>query len=316
MKPKMIVIAGPTGVGKTSLSLKLAKAFNGEIINGDSMQIYQNLNIGTATPTESEQAVAVHHLVSYVRVDEEYSVSRFKEDAKSAMEAILAKGKVPILVGGTGLYLESFIYDLSLGGKDLEHPEFRAQMETLAQMEGNEAVYQKLVDLDPKAADQIHPNNLRRVIRALEVGTFSDRLFSDQSETHANHVSPYDLLIIALNTDRQVLYERINMRVDDMVNQGLIEETKWLLAQNLAEDQQSMKAIGYKELFPYIRGEMPLELALEDLKQNSRRYAKRQITWIRNRLTDAHWLDLVTHPENLQQVLKLVEDFLNATSLL
>lgn len=315
MKPKMIVIAGPTGVGKTSLSLKLATAFNGEIINGDSMQIYQNLNIGTATPTESEQAVAVHHLVSYVRVDEEYSVSRFKEDAKSAMEAILAKGKVPILVGGTGLYLESFIYDLSLGGKDLEHPEFRAQMETLAQMEGNEAVYQKLVDLDPKAADQIHPNNLRRVIRALEVGTFSDWLFSDQSETHANHVSPYDLLIIALNTDRQVLYERINMRVDDMVNQGLIEETKWLLAQNLAEDQQSMKAIGYKELFPYIRGEMPLELALEDLKQNSRRYAKRQITWIRNRLTDAHWLDLVTHPENLQQVLKLVEDFLNATSL-
>ena len=129
-------------------------------------------------------------------------------------------------------------------------------------------------------------------------------------------MSPYDLLIIALNTDRQVLYERINMRVDDMVNQGLIEETKWLLAQNLAEDQQSMKAIGYKELFPYIRGEMPLELALEDLKQNSRRYAKRQITWIRNRLTDAHWLDLVTHPENLQQVLKLVEDFLNATSLL
>lgn len=315
MKPKMIVIAGPTGVGKTSLSLKLATAFNGEIINGDSMQIYQNLNIGTATPTESEQAVAVHHLVSYVKVDEEYSVSRFKEDAKSAMEAVLAKGKVPILVGGTGLYLESFIYDLSLGGKDLEHPEFRAQMETLAQMEGNEAVYQKLVDLDPKAADQIHPNNLRRVIRALEVGTFSDRLFSDQSETRANHVSPYDLLIIALNTDRQVLYERINMRVDDMVNQGLIEETKWLLAQNLAEDQQSMKAIGYKELFPYIRGEMPLELALEDLKQNSRRYAKRQITWIRNRLTDAYWLDLVTHPENLQQVLKLVEDFLNATSL-
>ena len=315
MKPKMIVIAGPTGVGKTSLSLKLAKNFNGEIINGDSMQIYQNLDIGTATPTESEQAQAVHHLVSYVKVDEEYSASRFKEDAKSAMEAILAKGKVPILVGGTGLYLESFIYDLSLGGKDLEHPEFRAQMETLAQMEGNEAVYQKLVDLDPKAADQIHPNNLRRVIRALEVGTFSDKLFSDQLETHENHVSPYDLLVIALNADRQVLYERINMRVDDMINQGLIEETKWLLAQNLDENQQSMKAIGYKELFPYIRGEMPLELALEDLKQNSRRYAKRQITWIKNRLTDAHWLDLVTHPENLQQVLKLVEDFLNVTSL-
>ena len=315
MKPKLIVIAGPTGVGKTSLSLKLAKAFNGEIINGDSMQIYQSLDIGTATPTESEQAEAVHHLISYVKVDEGYSVSRFKSDAKSAMEDILAKGKIPILVGGTGLYLESFIYDLSLGGDNLEHPEFRAQMETLAKNEGNQVVYQKLVDLDPKAAEQIHPNNLRRVIRALEVGTFSDQLFSEQSETHDNHVSPYDLFIIALNTDRQVLYDRINMRVDDMVNQGLIEESKWLLAQNLDPNQQSMKAIGYKELFPYIRGEIPLEVALEDLKQNSRRYAKRQITWIKNRLTDVHWVDLVAHPENLQDLLKLVDNFLNSASM-
>ena len=311
MKPKMLVIAGPTGVGKTSLSLKLAQAFNGEIINGDSMQIYESLDIGTATPTAEEQAEAVHHLVSYVKVDEEYSVSRFKADAKEAMDVILAKGKVPILVGGTGLYLEAFIYDLSLGGKNLEHPEFRTQMESLAKEEGNEAVYQKLVDLDPKAAEQIHPNNLRRVIRALEVGTFSERLFSDQSETHENHVSPYDLYIIALNTERQQLYERINMRVDDMVNRGLIEETKWLLDQHLDEDQQSMKAIGYKELFPYIRGNMPLETAIEDLKQNSRRYAKRQITWIRNRLTDVHWVDLVEHPETLQDVLQSVENFLN-----
>lgn len=314
MKPKMIIIAGPTGVGKTSLSLKLAKAFNGEIINGDSMQIYQSLDIGTATPTEREQAEAIHHLISYVDVDEDYSVSRFKTDAKAAMEAILKKGKLPILVGGTGLYLESFIYDLSLGGKNLEHPEFRRQMESLANSEGNEAVYQKLVELDPKAAEKIHPNNLRRVIRALEVGTFSDRLFSDQAETHDNHESPYDLCIIALNTDREVLYERINMRVDAMVNQGLIEETKWLLSQNLDENQQSMKAIGYKELFPYIRGDMPLEVALEDLKQNSRRYAKRQITWIKNRLKDAHWIDLVEHPENLQSVLKLVEKFVNTSS--
>ncbi|MGY0837044.1 tRNA (adenosine(37)-N6)-dimethylallyltransferase MiaA [Aerococcus urinaeequi] len=315
MKPKLIVIAGPTGVGKTSLSLKLAKAFNGEIINGDSMQIYKSLDVGTATPTKSEQAEAVHHLISYVRVDEEYSVSRFKSDAKAAMEDILAKGKIPILVGGTGLYLESFIYDLSLGGDNLEHPKFRTQMEKLAKNEGNQVVYQKLVDLDPKAAEQIHPNNLRRVIRALEVGTFSDKLFSDQSETHDNHVSPYDLCIIALNTDRQVLYDRINKRVDDMVNQGLVEESKWLLSQNLDKNQQSMKAIGYKELFPYIRGEISLDIALEDLKQNSRRYAKRQITWIKNRLTDVHWVDLVAHPQDLQDLLKLVDDFLNTTSV-
>ncbi|OYW69105.1 MAG: tRNA (adenosine(37)-N6)-dimethylallyltransferase MiaA, partial [Aerococcus viridans] len=251
MKPKMIVIAGPTGVGKTSLSLKLAKAFNGEIINGDSMQIYQSLNVGTATPSLAEQDQAVHHLINYVDVGEGYSVARFKADAEAAMSDIIGRGKVPILVGGTGLYLESFIYDLSLGGKEIENPAFRQEMTDLAAKEGNDAVYAKLQALDPKAAEAIHPNNLRRVIRALEVGTFSDRLFSDQAETHEDHVSPYDLLLIALDTDRQLLYERINQRVDMMVKEGLLEETQWLLAQNLDPDQQSMKAIGYKELFPY-----------------------------------------------------------------
>lgn len=312
MKAKLIVIGGPTGVGKTSLSIKLANAFNGEIINGDSMQIYQSLDIGTATPSAFEQSQADHHLFSYVGVDEEYSVSRYKQDAKKVMDAIIAKGKVPILVGGTGLYLESFIYDLSLGGKENEHPEFRTHMESLASEKGNTFVYDKLVALDPKAAEKIHPNNVRRVIRALEVGTFSDKLFSDQAETHEDHVSPYDLCIIALDTDRQVLYDRINMRVNDMVNEGLIEEARWLLSQGLPEDQQSMKAIGYKELFPYLRDEMTLEESLEILKKDSRHYAKRQLTWIRNRLTDANWFNLVEHPETLDTVLTLVNDFLNS----
>lgn len=313
MKPKMIVIGGPTGVGKTALSIKIANLFNGEIINGDSMQIYKSLNIGTATPTLEEQDQAIHHLINYVEVDEDYSVARFKADAKTAMDDILSHGKLPILVGGTGLYLEAFIYDLSLGGKEIENPEFRMQMETLANDQGSMAVYEKLQELDPKAAAGIHPNNLRRVIRALEVGTFSDRLFSDQDETHDQHISPYDLLIIALDTDRQILYDRINMRVDAMVNEGLIDESKWLLNQGLPRDQQSMKAIGYKELFPYLQGEITLEEALEILKKDSRHYAKRQLTWIRNRLNEVHWFDLVQQPEKLAEVSKLVDKFINST---
>ncbi|RPA60147.1 tRNA (adenosine(37)-N6)-dimethylallyltransferase MiaA [Aerococcus agrisoli] len=310
MKAKLIVIGGPTGVGKTALSIKIANEFNGEIINGDSMQIYQSLNVGTATPSLAEQDQAVHHLINYVDVGEGYSVARFKADAEAAMTDIIGRGKVPILVGGTGLYLESFIYDLSLGGKEIENPAFRQEMTDLAAKEGNDAVYAKLQALDPKAAEAIHPNNLRRVIRALEVGTFSDRLFSDQAETHEDHVSPYDLLLIALDTDRQLLYKRINQRVDMMVKEGLLEETQWLLAQNLDPDQQSMKAIGYKELFPYFRNEATLEASLEELKKDSRHYAKRQLTWIRNRLDGVHWFNLVEYPERLDTVLTLVNDFL------
>lgn len=310
MKAKLIVIGGPTGVGKTALSIKIANEFNGEIINGDSMQIYRSLNIGTATPSLEEQDQAKHHLINYVDVSEDYSVARFKSDAEIAMKDIISRGKVPILVGGTGLYLESFIYDLSLGGKEIENPTFRQEMTELGDREGNHAVYAKLQALDPKAAEAIHPNNLRRVIRALEVGTFSDRLFSDQAETHEDHVSPYNLLMIALDTDRQILYDRINHRVDAMVKEGLLEETQWLLSQNLDPNQQSMKAIGYKELFPYFRKEASLETSLEELKKNSRHYAKRQLTWIRNRLDGVHWFNLVEYPERLDTVLTLVNDFL------
>lgn len=310
MAQKLIVIAGPTAVGKTALSIELAQAFQGEIINGDAMQIYRGLNIGTAKATAEEMAGIPHHLLDIRDVSDNYSAAEFKADAKAAVAAIAARGHVPIVVGGTGLYLEAFLYDLSLGGKMTEQPEFRHAMQTYADQRGNQALYQKLVAVDPKAAANIHFNNVRRVIRALEVNEFSGHKFSDQQETGSNHVSPYDLFVIGLDTDREKLYQRINLRVNLMLEAGLLAEAEWLLTQNLPADHQSLKAIGYKELFPYLKGEISLAAATADLQQNSRRYAKRQLTWLRNRMTDVKRYDLVEHPEQITQLKQAVAKFL------
>lgn len=312
MSQKLIVIAGPTAVGKTALSIDLAKTFAGEIINGDSMQIYRGLNIGTAKITPAEMADVPHHLLDIRDVGETYSAAEFKADAKAAVAAIAGRGHVPIVVGGTGLYLEAFLYDLSLGGKMDEYPEFRQELQQFAAQHGNQALHDRLQAVDPAAAANIHFNNVRRVIRALEVNAFSGQKFSDQQETGSHHVSPYDLFVIGLDTSRDLLYERINLRVDMMLADGLLDEASWLKSLGLPADHQSLKAIGYKELFPYLDGAQTLDEAAAVLKQQSRRYAKRQLTWLRNRMDDVHVYNLIEFPEQLDQLKQDVKLFLEA----
>lgn len=268
IKDKILVIVGPTAVGKTDLGIRLAQVFNGEIISGDSQQVYRHLDIGTAKATKEEQAAAIHHLIDIRDVTETYSAFDFVSDANKAIQEILAKGKLPILVGGTGLYLQSLLEGYHLGGQlDQEALlAYRAELETFA----TEDLYKML---DEKQIE-IPERNRRRAIRALELNRFGKDL--------SNQEFPYDYLLIGLNDDRQVIYDRINHRVDRMMEAGLLEEAKWLY--DNYPMAQAASAIGYKELFPYFKGEASLEEASDQLKQNSRRFAKRQLTWFRNRM--------------------------------
>lgn len=268
-KIKLLVVAGPTAVGKTALGIQLAQQFNGEIISGDSQQVYRHLNIGTAKATPEEQAAARHHLIDIKDADESYSAYDFVKDASQAIQDIHSRGKLPIIVGGTGLYLQSLLEGYHLGG-ELDQEQvlaFRKHIEVLSDQE-----------LLTMAADRhlmIKESNRRRLIRALELSEFSSE-FSNQEP-------PYDAYLIGLNDDRQLIYNRINTRVDDMIANGLIEEAKWLY--NHYPKAQSSRGIGYKELFPYFAGQESLEVAIDRLKQNTRRFAKRQLTWFRNRMS-------------------------------
>ena len=297
---------GPTAVGKTSLSIKLAKLFNGEIINGDSLQVYRELDIGTAKVTEEEMAGVPHHLIDVVDVNEPYTASDFKEAAEKTIEAIQLKGKTPILVGGSGLYIQGILQDMQFGrtGEDLV---FRAQLEAEQIEKGSEAIWKKLQEIDPEAAAAIHVNNTRRVIRALESIHVSGEKFSTQKMTGA--AERYDALLIALNCERSLLYDRINERVEHMVDAGILDEARMLHDLATKADNQAHKGIGYKEWFPYFDGDISLDEAKEMVKQNSRRYAKRQLTWFRNRMTNVHWFD-VLNPNFESDVLNLVSDFI------
>ncbi|MER2064139.1 MAG: tRNA (adenosine(37)-N6)-dimethylallyltransferase MiaA [Alkalibacterium sp.] len=308
MKEKIIVIVGPTAVGKTKLGIDLAKAFDGEVINGDSMQVYKGLDIGTAKVTEEEKDGIPHHLIDIKSPDEPYAVSDFKKDAGEKIRELTERGKLPVVVGGTGLYIESLLYNVSHGGKAEPNPAFREEMDHYARLNGREALYQLLKEKDPEAAENIHQNNVRRVIRALEVMQATGKKFSNyQDEKKKEPV--YDTFVVGLNTDRALLYERINTRVDLMMEQGLLQEVAWLY-DNYPGDVQSKKGIGYKEFKTYLEGQEPLEEAVERVKQYSRNYAKRQLTWFRNRFDVDLWADLVTKPESLNEVKMNIQNFI------
>jgi tRNA dimethylallyltransferase len=310
VKEKMIVIVGPTAVGKTRLGVELAKKFDGEVISGDSMQIYRGLDIGTAKVTEEEAEGIPHHLINEKDPDESYAVSDFKKAASKKIEAITARGHVPIVVGGTGLYIESLLFDVSHGGEAEPDETFRKQMEEKAEKDGKESIWEQLKEIDPEAAKKIHHNNVRRVIRALEVYHVTGQTFSSYQAERQEKEARYDAFVIGLNTDRTLLYERINQRVDLMMEQGLVEEAKRLW-QAVDVEAQSAKGIGYKELFPFFEGKEDLEEAVDSIKQNSRRYAKRQLTWFRNRFEVDAWFDLVEHPEQVTECEEQVQKFLN-----
>ncbi|MDE1547852.1 tRNA (adenosine(37)-N6)-dimethylallyltransferase MiaA [Jeotgalibaca caeni] len=305
MKNKVLVIMGPTAVGKTALGIQLAKKYNGEVINGDSLQVYRKLDIGTAKVTEEEMNGVPHHLIDIVDMTEPFTASDFKVAAEQVIEGIQKRNKLPILVGGSGLYIQGLLENMQFGntGEDVA---YRQQLEAELVATGSKELWEKLAAIDSKAAANIHPNNSRRVIRALEAIHVSGTKFSEQEVIRDEQ--KYDSLLIALDSDRTLLYDRINQRVDHMVEAGLIEEARMLYEEPKGLESQAIKGIGYKEWIPYFEGNQSREEVIEQIKQNSRRYAKRQLTWFRNRMKDVHWFDS-KEIDYLANVEKVVDSF-------
>ena len=293
MSGRVIAIGGPTASGKTSLSIALAKKYNGEIISCDSMQIYRNMDIGTAKPDMEERDGIVHHMFDVADPTDNYSCADYVRDAKLKIEDIVSRGKLPIICGGTGLYLDSLLRGGNFEITDTL-PEYRAELEKLAIEEGNLKVHEMLQKVDPESAEAIHPNNLKRVIRALEIYKTTGIPKSTLDKESRKPESQYDALVIGIRfEDREKLYDRINRRVDIMLDLGLEAETCSLLSEGVFESNgTAAQAIGYKELLGYIRGDMTLDEAKENLKTASRRYAKRQMTWF-SAHSDVEWIDVI-----------------------
>ncbi|MDA1621668.1 tRNA (adenosine(37)-N6)-dimethylallyltransferase MiaA [Bacillus cereus group sp. LD113LC] len=308
-REKVAVIIGPTAVGKTKLSIDLAKALNGEIISGDSMQIYRTMDIGTAKVTKEEMDGIPHYMVDIKNPEESFSVAEFQERVRKHIREITERGKLPIIVGGTGLYIQSVLFDYQFTD-DAGDAIYREQMEKLALERGVEYVHKKLQEVDPESAERIHANNVRRVIRALEIFHTTGEKMSDQLEKQENELL-YDVSLIGLTMDREMLYDRINLRVDIMMDQGLLEEVEGLYNRGI-RDCQSIQAIGYKEIYDYFEDRVSLEEAVSQLKTNSRRYAKRQLTWFRNKM-DVTWFD-VTDGEKTLEILRYIEGKLQRKS--
>lgn len=308
-REKVAVIIGPTAVGKTKLSIDLAKALNGEIISGDSMQIYRTMDIGTAKVTKEEMDGIPHYMIDIKDPEDSFSVAEFQERVRKHIREITERGKLPIVVGGTGLYIQSVLFDYQFTD-DAGDATYREQMEKLALERGVEYVHEKLQEVDPKSAERIHANNVRRVIRALEIFHTTGEKMSDQLEKQENDLL-YDVSLIGLTMDREMLYDRINLRVDIMMEQGLLEEVEGLYNRGI-RDCQSIQAIGYKEIYDYFENRVSLEEAVSQLKTNSRRYAKRQLTWFRNKM-DVTWFD-VTGGEKTSEILRYIEGKLQLKS--
>jgi len=307
----LIVIGGPTAVGKTQLSIDLAKRFGGEIINGDRLQFYRSLDIGTGKVTLEEMQGVPHHALDFLDVDQDYDASQFQALAQNLIRDCHTRGVLPILVGGSGLYLEGLLYDLEFGGKASHDPLIRQALEQRLEAEGVEVLYAELSLQDPVAASKIPIQNHRRLLRALEVMQVTGQKFSDQSQ-HEAAQARYETCILALDRPRDQLYERINARVQAMVAQGLEAEVRHLY--QLAQGQllPSVQGIGYKEWWPYLAGDMTdREAVIAAIQQNSRRYAKRQLTWFRNRIQGTHWLDASDYETALAQATSLVQDLLD-----
>ena len=300
-KIPLIVIAGPTASGKTALSVNIAKAVGGEIVSADSMQIYKYMNIGTAKPTDSEKQGIPHHMMDFLEPTVNFSVAEYCQMAGEIIEDIDKRGKIPVIVGGTGLYIDSLVRGVDFGEEEGDS-KLRGELMLLAENEGNEAVHKILAEIDPETAAKYHPNNLRRIIRAIEVYKTQGKTVSQKEKEEK--ISPYDTVYFCINWDRSVLYDRINRRVDMMVEEGLIEEVKDLLNRDIDPGCTSMQSIGYKEFYGYLSGESGLDEALDTIKQSSRRYAKRQLTWFR-RNKEIHWLS----PENpLDEALGVIKE--------
>ncbi len=285
----LVILTGPTAVGKTSLSINLAKAINGEIISADSMQIYKGMDIGTAKIMPEEMDGVTHHLIDVIDPTEDFHVVRFKEMVEAAIEEIYAKGKVPIICGGTGFYIQAILYDIDFTKNEIDKS-YRESLEKYAAEFGEDALHDKLKAIDPESAESIPAANVKRVIRAIEYYEQTGEKFSVHNATQKEKNSPYNFAYFVLNDDRQLLYNRIDARVDKMIDEGLVDEVKSLVAKGVKKGMTAMDGIGYKELLDYLDGNGSLEDAVELIKKKSRNYAKRQLTWFR-REKEVIWLD-------------------------
>lgn len=289
-KPFIVAIVGPTASGKTELGVALAKAINGEVISGDSMQVYQGMDIGTAKVSTAEMDGIPHHLIDILKPDQTYSAYDFQQQAQDLITDITARGKVPIIVGGTGLYIQSVIYDYQFDDETISPETEKRVAQQLEELKSysNEALHDYLGTFDPDSQREIHPNNRKRVERAITYYLSTKKVLSNRKKS-TQLTENYDTLLIGIKMSRDTLYSRINNRVDIMLSHGLLDEVQELIELGY-ESCQSMQAIGYKEMIPVIKNEMPLDEAVTLLKQHSRNYAKRQMTWFKNKL-NVHWLD-------------------------
>ena len=289
MKKPLIILAGPTAVGKTKASIGLAKRIGAEIISADSMQVYKHMDIGSAKITHSEMSGISHHLIDILEPEEEFNVVRFQKLALEAMEQIYEKGKIPLIVGGTGFYIQSVLYNIDFTENDSPN-DYRKKLEILAKEKGAEYLHTMLTAVDPKSALQIHTNNIKRTIRALEFYHQTGMKISEHNEAEREKESPYQYAYFVLTDDRAKLYERIDRRVDLMMESGLEEEVRFLKDRGVSSTSTAMQGLGYKELYAYMNGEYSLEEAVRIIKRDTRHFAKRQLTWFK-REKDVTWID-------------------------
>ena len=302
MKQPLLILTGPTAVGKTALSISLAKAVNGEIISADSMQVYRGMDIGSAKIKKEEMDGVPHFLIDELEPDDEFHVVKFQTLAKQYMKEIWERGHIPILTGGTGFYIQAVLYDIDFTENE-SNPAYREELENIAKQEGTAALHRRLREVDPVSADEIHENNVKRVIRALEFYKETGTPISVHNEMERKKESPYQAAYFVLNDDRAHLYERIDKRVDQMMADGLLEEVKSLKERGFTRDMVSMQGLGYKEIMDYLDGKCSLEEAVYILKRDTRHFAKRQITWFK-RERDVIWIEKEDYHYNDEEILK------------
>ena len=287
-KKPMVILTGPTAVGKTALSIELAKRINGVIISADSMQVYKHMDIGSAKITKEEMQGVKHYLIDELEPDEEFHVVKFVQLAKKYLEEIYAEGKIPIVTGGTGFYIQALLYDIDFTEQESDTA-YREELEHIAKEKGNEALHAMLDEVDPASAEAIHANNVKRVIRALEFYHLTGNRISEHNEKERQKTSPYQFAYFVLTDDRAKLYERIDRRVDLMIEQGLVEEVKQLKQLGCHRDMVAMQGLGYKEILAYLEGEYTLEQAIYVIKRETRHFAKRQLTWFKREREVCWW---------------------------
>ncbi len=307
-KIPLIVVVGPTASGKTSLSIALAKCFDAEIVSADSMQIYKSMDIATAKPTTEEMQGIPHHLIDFLDVSEKFSVAQYLDIARKTIEEINSRGKKVIIVGGTGLYINSLVDNILFDNENQDN--LREELLKEAEINGGEYMLEKLRALDPEYAEKLHPQNINRIVRGIEINQKFGHTMREHIEISQKELSPYDVCLIGINyKDRQKLYDRIDMRVDMMLEMGLVEETKFFF-DKLDQNKTAVQAIGYKEIFPYIRGDISLDEAVSNLKKATRNYAKRQLTWFR-RDERINWLfaDEITKDQLVDNAIDICDKF-------